>query len=243
MQFPVKAFFESTWEIADEYIIMNGDPVGSTETLETLRDISKDMVLKFKMDKDLRIFTNPWEDRLGKVFYHLQKSNAISHASKDYVLLLDADEILYEQDHHLIRKAMDEGHAAYFFNIYHFYRDMKHIKRGPNKDDPGQVWYQKKVCLFKNGLGIHASHDHHGNYTDNLVTFQYEPVDKFAFNTNIRVAHVGHARDIDSYLYKKNKIERAFHFNHEDIRHFDWDMSGTIDFDDEYPICLQENIS
>lgn len=232
-EYYLSELINSVYAIADEIIIVNGD----NDDNELWQVIDKRYLDKIK------IYHNPWEDRMGKKMYHLQKSIGISHATCDYVLRLDADEVLMEEDHHKVLKAIKLGYPVYYFRVLHFWGDYKHIKSGKNDTDKDNDWYNDRVYLFRNNMQIADSHDKYGNYTDNLVLENYEPADTIAKRTSIRVFHYGHARSKNVYLKKKNKIERAFHPDWEDLADWEFDFSGTVVYDGEHPKAMMERIN
>lgn len=242
-EFYLKELIESVWNIADEIIVVNGDKEGRSpysETYKLIYDIEEE---RNDFNK-IKVYHNPWEWRMGKNMGRLQRSLAVSHCTKDYVLLLDADEIIHEVDHDKIRKAMELGHDVYSFKTLHFYRHFYQILQGQNPSDPPNEFYVYRPKMFKNGLGILDMHDYKGNYSG-LITFDGRDCQEISKRTSIRIFHVGHVRSKESYVRKTNDIERSYHPHHHDIKvdEFDWPwQSACIPYDGDYPKVLVSRI-
>ncbi len=241
-EFYLKELINSVWDIADEIIVVDGDRVawdGETEKLLINEFFSK------RVDSGkMKVFWNPWENRLGCIQTRLQKSIAISHCTSDYILLMDADEILFEEDQSKILDVMKLGHLAYSTRTIHGYRDFNHIKTG-------QDWYNYRSRLFKNNNFIFDSHDSMGGYNCGLIIGNmHDNESKRSFmnlsehpdckKTSIRIYHAGHIRNKNVYVKKKNWIEKSYHPNWKDIKtdEFEWDMKDTIKYEGNYPKTL-----
>ena len=141
-EYYLKELIESVWEIADEIVVINGDLNYMGETWKLLVDNWPDEVTG--LHSKLKMYNNPWQKRMGCMMGRLQRSLAISHASMDYVMLLDSDEIIHEKDHDKIRKCLKLGHIAYAWQTVHFYKDYNTVKI------PGDGWYDYRANIFKN---------------------------------------------------------------------------------------------
>lgn len=249
-QFYLSELVASVYEIADEIIIVDGDKGADTKNRETMN-----MIHKLKKvytnpetgENKIWAYYNPWESRMGVAMYGLQDSLAISHASKEWILHLDGDEVIHEDDHIKIKKAMVMGDAenidVFSLRTLHFYRDYNHIKTGANKNDPGNNWYNHKPRLFKNNKGIYSSHieGHSG-----LVLSDNRNAEEIAKKTSIVVYHYGHTRSLQVYINKTNQIEHAFHGENAKIiskKDFRWDMEMTEKFEGKHPKAMQKRIS
>lgn len=256
-EYYLEELIRSVWDIATEIIILNGDDsinpdgpgVSQSETDDCIWSVFRRLgISEDEFSRKVKIHYNRYEPRLGAIMTRIQKSIAISHATESYVLLLDADEVIHENDHDKIRKCLELGHFAYATKTLHFYRDYKHIKVGPG-------WYDFRTRLFKNNSYVFDTHDHFGNYSCDLVyanmhreegkrkfTSLMEHPDKQL--TSIEVFHAGHCRSKEVYLRKKNQIERAYHPDWVDlsVEDWDWDMSDTEVYEGDYPEALKERI-
>ncbi len=233
-EFYLKELLISAIPIADEIVIISGEQGGHTsygnqEIAQILDELSKE---GYDLTK-INMFFNPWEVRMKKNMYWMQKSVAISHATCDYVLRLDADEVIHEKDYDKIKQCLELGHDAYTFKTLHFYKDFNTLKGGKNKVDDNNPWYERRPYLFKNGLGIYENQqdlvDVNGNYLD-------------CKHTSVEIFHVGHVRGKKAYIDKKNAIEKSYHEDWEDITEFEWDKEGLSKFEGIHPKAMEERV-
>ena len=94
-EFYLGELVSSVYDLADEIVIVDGDRGYDNRQTMTLISALKE---KFKDDRGenkLWAYYNPWEWKLGCAIGRIQRSGAISHASSDWVILLDADEGLH----------------------------------------------------------------------------------------------------------------------------------------------------
>jgi len=241
-EFYLKELIESVLPIANEIIVVNGDYRDNAYDNQGWRinseveQLLKCYFIEYINNNLLKIYDNPWEGRMQKNMWWLQKSIAISHASCDYILRLDADEVLHEDDLPKIKQAIELGYNSYTFKVLHFFRDFDHIKTGINEDDNGKPWYNRKIYLFKNNLG----------YYDNdkdIVDFKGNNLEPK--HTSIKVFHYGHVRKLDTYLLKKNAIEKAHHptdWIDLTLDAFKWKMEGTELFNGNHPKVMSERM-
>lgn len=249
MMFPLFELLQSVSPIADEIIIVNGD-----ESYGRFGNSEVDFVVeKFLQESDytgeLDQYHLPWRDSFRKNMSLLAKTAAISQCTKDYVLWLDADEIIHEEDHDKIRRCMSLGEDAYSFSTIHFYRDFDTVKISGDRSG----FYNWRPKLFKNHLGIWDGyqswlgyHDFSNvpvvkrEYTADLVTWDYEPVHKFSKKVNVNVYHYGWTRPDYIMLDKQNKIESRHHPHYQPLTEWVWDMSFTREFTKTHPAVMRE---
>ncbi len=246
MEFYLKELIESVWEIADEIIVINCDKSEYDFESEVINLVSKNFPSKYSegdYDDKIKVFHLPWQWKMGKNMGRIARSVAISQAGCDFVLLLDADEVINEADHYKIKQCIELGHDVYSFRTLHYFRDFNHVKSGKNKSDPGNEWYNYRPKLFRSGLGIFDMHDINGNYSG-LLSVDGIDCQTIAKKTSIEIHHFGHVRSKEVYIKKTNDIERSYHKEWKDIEveDFEWDMSGTKIFEGTYPESMKERI-
>ncbi len=248
-EYYLKELIESVYDIADEIIVVNGDKwpgliPWKSETDKLISSIKAQYASDMKNFIKIKVFHNDWEPRMGCMMGRLQRSLAISHATSDYVMLLDADEVLFEQDHDKVRKCMDIGHIAYAWRTVHFYKDYNTIKI------PGDGWYNYRFNLFKNNSYVYDMHSQDNGYQGTVYYNNAEQEkDRKCYSlashpdaklTSIRAAHVGHVRSKKVYIKKTNDINRSYHPDRENINinNFAWDMLQTEKYNGDYPKAL-----
>lgn len=251
-EFYLKELIESVWEIADEIIIINGDEDYSytgSETALLLRDnFQKPFKEGWMLDRKLKLYHNPWQKRMGCMMGRLQRSLAISHATKDYVMLLDADEIIHEKDYDKIRKCLELGYIAYAWHTIHFYRNYNTIKI----PGTGSGFYDYRANLFKNNSYIFDFHDSdngyqgtvYANMEDSERDRKYLPLIEHpdCKKTSIKVMHFGHVRSEQVYLKKTNDINASYHPHYKDLKTLKWDLTYIKKFEGTHPKVMKERI-
>lgn len=247
-EFYLGELVSSVYDLADEIVIVDGDKGYDNRQTMTLISALKE---KFEDDRGhnkIWAYYNPWEWKLGYAMGRIQRSVALSHASSDWVILLDADEVLHEKDFDKIKEAMQYGHEndvdVFSFRTLHFYRDYWHLKHGKNPSDSGNSWYNHRPKMFRNLQGIFDMHDKNNNYSG-LITRDRRDCQEIASQTSIEVFHYGHVRTKEAYVHKTNLIENSYHPDWQNIdwETFEWDMRGTKDFEGTHPQAMQKRIA
>lgn len=257
--FPFVECVKSILSIADEIIIINGDKEFfwyEENNYSNRNNAEVDYLLsKFLVNSSdkFKVFHLPWQESFRKNMESIAKSAAISQASKDYVLLLDVDEVIHENDHDKIKQCLELGKDAYSFRTLHFYRDYNHYKI-PNADN---YWYNHRPKLFKNGLGIWDGYQSwvetntvnyevvptlKTEYTADLITWDYKPVHSFSMKTSITIYHYGYVRDQDKMLVKSNNIEKRYHPEYNNKKEWEWDMNNCVKYTQSHPKVMEARI-
>lgn len=250
--FPFVECVKSVLPIADEVVIINGDKEFfwyEEENYSNKNNAEVDYLLsKYIVDSidKFKIFHLPWQEHFRKNMESLAKSAAISQATSDYVLLLDVDEIIHENDYNKIKQCLEMDKDAYSFRTIHFYRDYNHHKI-PNAEN---YWYNHRPKLFKNFKGIWDGYQSwvdkdkelHTEYTADLITWDYKPVHSFSVKTSISIYHYGYVRDKSKMLVKSNNIEKRYHPDYSNKLEWDWDMDNTTLFEGIHPQVMESRI-
>lgn len=144
--FPIVEVITSALPIVDEFIVN----VGRSEdrTLELIRSIGSPKI---------KIFETVWDDSLkvdGKIF-GIQQDLALSHCTGDWALLLQADEVLHEDDLPAIEQAMRD-HLPNPNTLGLVFR-MRHFKGDYWSLDPWM--YRKATRIVRRAAKIHSTTD------------------------------------------------------------------------------------
>ena len=241
LEFPFIECIKSLLPIVDELIIVNGDKCTDIYRSE-VSNLLNESGLGY--DDKIKILHLPWSENGKKNMYMVFRSAGIFNCTGDYILPLDADEVLHEKDYSKIEEAVKLGYDAYAFRVLHFYRDYMHIK---NSD----YWYKYRPYLFKNGLGIfdgYRSDIIDGKLVTELysdyVTFDYKAVMPFAKKTSIEVFHYGYVRSEKCMLDKYNNMELKWHPNRETLKtKWEWDMKDTEEYIKSHPEVMKDRIN
>lgn len=145
--YPVRHSILSALPLVDEFVIAVGKGTESDRTLEILQTIDSDK---------LKIITTEWDlERYPKGTVHAQQSDlAKSHCTGDWLLYLQADEVIHEADYPVIRDAISRADTraeveGVLFQYLHFWGDYQHVV-----DSHG--WYKKEIRLIRNRPEIHS---------------------------------------------------------------------------------------
>lgn len=140
--FPIVESIRSILPLVDEYVVN----VGKSE------DATLDLIRSIESDK-IRVVESVWDDALikdGRVF-GVQQEIALSHCTGDWAVLLQADEVVHEDDLPVIRAAMEryldqpEVLGLVFW--------MRHFKGDYWSLDPWMYRKATRVVRTKVGIG------------------------------------------------------------------------------------------
>lgn len=144
--FPLVECINSGLPVVDEFVVNVGK--SEDETLDLVRSISSDKIT---------IIETVWDDSLrkdGRIF-GLQQDVALSHCTGDWALLLQADELLHEDDYPVIQQMMEtylgqEQVLGLVFRMMHFKGDYWSL-------DPWM--YRKATRIVRNYRKIRSTVD------------------------------------------------------------------------------------
>ena len=184
----------SVKDIVDEIIIVD---TGST-------DKTREICKKFKLQ--LKFFASKWVDDFSAA-----RNESIKHATKDWILVLDADEVIKEKDLQKIKDAVDNAEndvvgfaleqRSYINNFFEGAvkneSDFDLIKEYP--------FYISNVLvrLFKNNIGIYFKHRVHELVEDSITekNLKYRKID-------VILHHFGSLKDENLILEKTEQYSK-----------------------------------
>lgn len=187
--YPYLESIQSLLLLCDEVVVAVGE--GNDDTLTQIKKIT---------DPRLRIIETTWNENMcdrGYV-YAQQKMIAQFNCRGKWVVYLEADEILHEQDIELIRNQivnyLDQPQVeAIAFDYYHFYGSPQHIVVSPR-------WYKRAVRIIRNSIRTFApdglfwlvmAKNRRGRYPNAVLA-------------NCHIYHYGHVRKA-CYMNEKGK--------------------------------------
>jgi len=146
--YPVRESLESVLPLIDELVVVvaKGDPDDGT----------RDLIASLG-DERVRVIDAVWNpSRLERAYADLTNI-ALDACSGDWCLYVQADEVVHEEDHPILRERCrvllaDERVEGLLFDYLHFFGDYHHVQRG-------QGWYPAEVRMVRNGLGIRSVRD------------------------------------------------------------------------------------
>jgi len=150
LHYPIIESIRSALPVVDEFVIALGDSDPDDDTREKIEAIGSDKIILIDTVWNLDQFPN------GTV-YAQQTDVAKSHCTGDWLLYLQGDEVLHEDDAPRIRAACERWHdhptvEAMLFDYHHFWGDYDHVF-------DSQRWYKQEMRLIRNIPEIHSMND------------------------------------------------------------------------------------
>ena len=177
----LRACLESVKDLVDEIIIVD---TGSTDT-------TKAIALEFTK----KVFDFPWIDDFSAA-----RNEALKHATGDWILTLDADEVIAKEDHDKILQAVQDKEATAFFV---FHRDYT------NKPISG---------FAKERWQTVQEHDKYKPYAKDFPGFKPDfHIRLFKNNQNYAYEYVVHEDVYNSILKNKGRLKQL---NNVVIHHY-----------------------
>ncbi|MFB6257404.1 MAG: hypothetical protein ABEH38_01820 [Flavobacteriales bacterium] len=145
LHFPADASLRSALSLVDRFVLALGDndPDDGTESMVHGIDSEK-----------LELFRSEWDPETfrANTVYARQADLARSCCNGDWLLFLQGDEVLHEDDTSLIREACrtykeDPRIEGFLFRYLHFWGDERHVHFAHN-------WYPREVRVVRNDPSI-----------------------------------------------------------------------------------------
>ena len=147
LYYPVRESIESILPIVDEFVVALGEGDEDDTTEQEILAIGSDKVRIIRTKWDIEKFPNGTE--------HAHQTNIAKDAcSGDWLIYLQADELIHEDDHQTIvgacRKHLDrEEVEGFLFDYYHFYGDYGHYNHMHG-------WYPREIRIIRNRPDIYS---------------------------------------------------------------------------------------
>jgi len=192
LDFPFEESVRSVISLCDEFVINCGDSDDDTRLI-----CEK---LKNEFPSKIKILESRWEQKNQNGGYQLkaQTDAALKACKGNWLLYIQADEVLHESDHDRILNAMKQADRipeaeGLVFDYLHFYGNYSYLCQGRN-------WYRREVRAFKNGRGIESFRDAQGFRRDgNKIK---------ALPSGARVFHYGYVRTLDGFQKKVREMSQ-----------------------------------
>lgn len=150
LYYPFKESILSILDLVDEFVIMLG-PCDVDDQTEAI-------ILGIESPK-IKIFHSIWDldNYPGGSEYAHQTDLAKNKCTGDWLIYLQGDEIIHEEDHNEIRKACsvhlnNKVVEGFVFDFLHFFGDYEHYFRD-------HTWYKKEIRIVRNLPDIHSWRD------------------------------------------------------------------------------------
>lgn len=194
LDYPIVAAIQSILPLCDEVLVAVGNSTDDTLTL--IQNI----------DPKVKIIQTIWDDTLrenGRVLaVETDKALAAIDPSADWAIYIQGDEVMHQDDHPYILKAMtrfqhDQDVDGLLFDYLHFYGSYDYIGVSNN-------WYKKEIRIVKPGRGIFSFRDAQG--------FRKTPDQKLKVApANARVFHYGWVKDPQAMQRKQVSFHKLWH--------------------------------
>lgn len=147
LYYPIQESIRSALPIVDEYVVALGDSDVGDETEDLIAAINSPKIKVIRTTWDIDQYPNGTENA------H-QTDIAKEACSGDWLLYLQADEVLHEHDHASILRACerhldDTAIEGLLFDYHHFWGDYGHTM-------VAHGWYQQEIRIIRNNSDIHS---------------------------------------------------------------------------------------
>ena len=215
--YPVKESLQSLLSICDEVVIAVGN--SEDDTLKYVQSLN---------DPKIKIIETIWDDsmREGGRILAQQTNIALEQCSGDWIIYLQADEVLHEQEIELLKTSMMKAETrpeieGLLFKYLHFFGDYTHIGMG-------RQWYRKEIRAFRNTGSITSWKDAQGfRVRESDSVFRKLRV----MEIPVHIYHYGWVRNPSAYLRKQAAFGRLYH---DDA----W-LEEHLPTSEEFPQCYE----
>jgi hypothetical protein len=157
--------------------------------------------------------------------------------SDAYVLFIDADEVIHENDMPVLKDLTNKGVLAISFKVIHFYGRPTHYIQGP-------AWYSRHTRLCKKSTGIRLIHRENG-CADDLVWPSGDAAHiTGCYRSDVVLYHYGNCRSPRALGIKAKKADDLYQYSNAYSdgslpapRSFSYafDKVGVLRFSDTHP--------
>ena len=150
LYYPVLESIQSALPIVDEFVVALGKGDHDDDTEEKLLSLGSEK---------LKIIYTLWDtDKYPRGMEYAHQTDIAKEAcSGDWLLYLQGDEVIHEEDYAEIflkckRYLDDKSVDGFLFNYYHFYGDYGHYFRD-------HCWYPYEIRIIRNDVDLHSFKD------------------------------------------------------------------------------------
>ena len=231
--YPIVEAIRSILPVVDEMVVSIGKSEDDTESL--IRSIQ---------DPKIKIVNSEWDPALrqgGKILA-VETNKAFQHISpeSDWGFYIQADEIVHEKYHPVIREAAerflnDKRVDGLLFHYLHFYGTYDYV-------GDSRKWYDKEIRIIRNDKSIEAFKDAQG-FRRNGERLPVKLIDAWIY-------HYGWVKSPQQMKQKMYQTGKLWHSDEEmnaflqssDIFNYN-DFDSLSKFEDTHPNVMQERIA
>lgn len=202
--YPFLQSIKSVLPIVDEMIVVIGDSFdGTREAVMALND------------SKIRIVDTIWDDKMraGGFIFAQQANIGLDNVASDadWVLHIQADEVINEKDYTAITKAMEENLdnkavEGFLFNFINFFGDYKHYA-------PSRRYHQKEIRIVRNNPSIRSYNDSQGfrKYNDPSNSVHEKGKKLFVKKVDASIYHYSYVKRPETQLKKHIEFGKRWH--------------------------------
>ncbi len=206
---PVKESILSVLPLVDEFVIAVGDCDEDDTTLKTIESIGSDKIKIIHTVWDVKKYDKNTE-------FARQTDIAKEACTGDWLMYIQADEAIHEDDYDTILKGMKDNLKnleidGLLFKYRHFWGDFEHYHQS-------HKWYPREIRIIKNDKHIHSWRDAQ-SFRKFTKPFDGSPsayMDDDSLKLNVKlidayIYHYGYVRPPEMMSYKKQVMDRSYH--------------------------------
>ncbi len=228
--YPIVESINSLLPLVDEMVIAIGESEDDTE--KVIRAIKSDKI---------RIYHRKWDIdvRTGGLTLANETNFALQQVRSDWGFYLQADEVVHESDHGVIKKdlvqAERRGKKAINFKYLHFKGDYWSVN----------PWaYQREIRIVKNNAGLKSVGD--------ACTFKTSQDKNIpAYQSKAAIYHYGWVKNPQTMVAKTKNLDYFYHddayieskFEQLDFKNIYDDVKILREFKGSHPSVMKEKIS
>jgi glycosyltransferase involved in cell wall biosynthesis len=205
---PLRESILSVLPLVDEFVIAVGDNDEDDTTIALINSIDSDKI---------RLIYTTWDTKkyIKNTEFARQTDIAKEACTGDWLIYIQADEAIHEQDFLAIQKGMqkyqnDTKVEGLLFKYRHFWGDYNHFHKSHN-------WYPREIRIIKNSPDIHSWRD--AQSFRRFDTFDYSPSDYNAERgeklqvklIDAYIYHYGYVRPPHMMSYKSQVMNSSYH--------------------------------
>ncbi len=207
--YPIKESILSVLPAVDEFIVALGKSDPDDDTLAIIKSIDSDKIILLETEWDTARF-------LQGSIYAQQTDLARSKCTGDWLIYIQGDEVLHEEDIQQIQISCaehlhNEEVEGLVLNYIHFWGDYNHIAKG-------HAWYDREVRIIKNLPQVHSWRDaqsfrfHRDSFDQDYFKIKNTRPLK-CIRLNARVFHYGWVRPPHIIKFKNDEVRKNYNSN------------------------------
>lgn len=232
--YPVVEAITSVLPVCDEFLVSVGN--SDDETMALIKSINSPKI---------KIIESVWDDKLreGGKLLSIETNKAFDAIGSDstWCFYIQSDEVIHEQYHTTIRKAMeqyatDEAVEGLLFDYVHFYGNYNYVGNS-------RKWYRNEIRIIKNNKNIRSYKDAQGFRKTDDSKLHVKKI-------NAAVYHYGWVKPPKAQQAKQENFHKMWHNdewmkkNIAAVEEFDYSKIDSLDlFKGTHPEVMKKRIA